>query len=47
MQGRWFSREAVEVQPATAGIDILIGMELLLKIDMAWLGPRRLLFLSY
>jgi hypothetical protein len=46
-QGRWFNLEAVEVQPATAGIDLLIGMELLLKIDMAWLGPRRLLFLSY
>jgi hypothetical protein len=47
VQGRWFSLEAVEVQRATADIDILIGMELLLKIDMAWLGPRRLLFLSY
>jgi hypothetical protein len=28
-------------------IDILIGMDLLLKIDMGWLGPRRLLFLNY
>jgi hypothetical protein len=47
VRGRWFSLEAVEVQPATADIDILIGMDLLLQIDMAWLGPRRLLLLSY
>jgi hypothetical protein len=44
---RWFRLEAVETQPATADVDILIGMDLLLKIDMGWLGPRRLLFLSY
>jgi hypothetical protein len=47
VRGRWFNLEAVAIQPATPDIDILIGMELLLKIDMAWLGPRRLLFLSY
>jgi predicted aspartyl protease len=47
VRGRWFRLEAVETQPATANIDILIGMDLLLKIDMGWLGPRRLLFLSY
>ncbi len=46
-RGRWFNLEAVETQPATPDIDILIGMELLLKIDMAWLGPRRSLFLIY
>jgi hypothetical protein len=45
--GRWFHLEAVEVPPATAGVDVLIGMELLLQIDRAWFGPRRLLFLSY
>jgi hypothetical protein len=39
--------EAVEVQPATANVDILIGTDLLLQIDMAWLGPRRLLLLRY
>jgi predicted aspartyl protease len=47
VRGRWFRLEAVETQPATADVDILIGMDLLLKIDMAWLGPRRLVFLSY
>jgi predicted aspartyl protease len=46
-RGRWFNLEAVETQPATPDVDILIGMELLLKIDMAWLGPRRSLFLIY
>ena len=46
-QGRWFNLEAVEIQPATAGVDVLIGMELFLKIDMVWLGPRKRLFLSY
>ena len=45
--GRWFSLEAVEVQPATANIDVLIGMDVLLRIEMTWLGPRRLLFLRY
>jgi predicted aspartyl protease len=47
VRGRWFNLEAVEIQPATPEVDILIGMDLLLKIDMGWLGPRRLLFLSY
>ena len=45
--GRWFSLEAVEVQPATADVSVLIGHDILLQIDMAWLGPRRLLVLSY
>jgi hypothetical protein len=47
VRGRWFNLEAAEVQPATAEIDVLIGLDLLLQIDMAWLGPRRLLLLSY
>jgi hypothetical protein len=47
LSGRWFNPEAVEVPPATAGVDVLIGMELLLQIDMTWFGPRRLLLLSY
>lgn len=46
-RGRRFNLEAVETQPATANVDLLIGMDLLLKIDMAWLGTRKLLFLSY
>ncbi len=45
--GRWFSLEAVEVQPATADVSVLIGLDILLQIEMAWHGPRRLLVLSY
>jgi predicted aspartyl protease len=44
--GRWFNLEAVEVQPATANIDVLIGLDILLQIDMTWLGSRRLLVLD-
>jgi hypothetical protein len=47
LSGRWFNLKAVEVPPATTGVDVLIGMELLLQIDMTWFGPRRLLLLSY
>jgi hypothetical protein len=47
VRGRWFNLEAVETQPATDDVDILIGMDILLKIDMGWLGPRGLLFVSY
>ena len=45
--GRWFAVEAVEVQPATPDVDVLIGMDLLIKIDMAWIGSRRLVFLTH
>ena len=43
VRGRWFSLEAVGVQPATADVDVLIGLDVLLQIDMTWLGPQRLL----
>ena len=46
LPGRWFNLEAVEAPPATAGVDVLIDMELPLQIDMTWFGPRRLLLLS-
>ena len=39
--GRWFAIEAVEVQPATPDVDVLIGMDLLLRIDLAWFGQQR------
>jgi predicted aspartyl protease len=45
--GRWFAVEAVEVQPATPDVDVLIGMDLLIKIDMAWIGSRRLVLLNH
>ncbi len=42
-----FTIEAVEVQPAAPNVDVLIGMDLLIKIDMAWIGSRRLLLLNH
>ena len=45
--GRWFSVEVVEVQPATPDVDVLIGMDLLIKIDLAWMGTRRLVLLNH
>jgi hypothetical protein len=45
--GRWFALEAVAVQPATPDVDVLIGMDLLIKIDMAWSGSRRLVVIVY
>jgi predicted aspartyl protease len=45
--GRWFNVEAVEVPPAAPDVDVLIGMDLLIKIDMAWIGSRRLVLLNH
>jgi hypothetical protein len=39
-QGRWFDLEASETPPASAGVDALIGQDLLHKVVMAWDGPR-------
>ena len=46
-RGRWYPLEAVEAQPATTGVDVLIGMDLLIRIDMSWEGTRRLVLLSH
>jgi predicted aspartyl protease len=46
-RGRWFAVEAVEVQPGTPDVDVLIGMDLLIKIDMAWSGSRRLVLIDH
>ena len=45
--GQWFFLEAVEAQPATPNVDILIGMDLLFKIDMFWMGSLNLVQLNY
>jgi hypothetical protein len=37
--GRWFDLEAVETAPATPGVDVLIGQDLLLKLTMLFNGP--------
>jgi hypothetical protein len=46
-RGRWFGLEAIEYRPSTPDVDVLIGMDLLIKIKMAWDGPRGLLVLTF
>jgi predicted aspartyl protease len=45
--GRWFVLEVVEYQPSTPNVDVLIGMDLLVRIKMTWDGPRGLLVLTF
>jgi hypothetical protein len=40
LRGRWFNVEALGAPPASAGVDVLIGQDLLHKIVMSWDGPR-------
>jgi hypothetical protein len=39
--------EVIEYQPSTPNVDVLIGMDLLIRIKMAWDGPRGLLVLTF
>jgi len=45
--GTWFDLEAVETAPATPGVDVLIGQNLLLKLTMLYNGPLGKLVLMY
>lgn len=45
--GRWFDLKAVETTPATPGVDVLIGQDLLLKLTMLSNGPLGKLILMY
>ena len=45
--GRWFDAEAIAARPASAGIDVLIGQDILSQIVMSWDGPRWKLLLMY
>ena len=45
--GRWFALEAVHSQPATPGVDVLIGMDLLSQLHLYLSGPGGKLVLSY
>jgi hypothetical protein len=47
LQGRWFELEAIEAPPASAGVDVLIGQDLLHHVVMSWDGPRWRLLLMY
>jgi hypothetical protein len=45
--GRWYTVEAVEAQPVTPDVDVLIGMDLLYRLDMSWESTRRRVLLSH
>jgi predicted aspartyl protease len=45
--GRWFGLEVIEYQPSTPNIDVLIGMDLLVRINMVWDGPGGLLIVRF
>jgi predicted aspartyl protease len=45
--GRWFDLEAVETAPATPGVDVLIGQDLLLQLTLLYNGPLGKLVLMY
>jgi hypothetical protein len=44
---RWFALEAIEIRPATPNVDILIGTDLLIRLELMWQGPTRHGFLAY
>jgi hypothetical protein len=45
--GLWFELDVVHAQPATPGIDVLIGMDLLKQFHLYLSGPNEKLVLSY
>ena len=45
--GRWFDLIAVETAPATPGVDVLIGQDLLLQLTLLYNGPLGKLVLMY
>ncbi len=45
--GRWYTVEAAEILPATPDIDVLIGVDLLVRIDMVWSGSGRVVLLNH
>jgi hypothetical protein len=47
LPGRWFDLEAIETAPATPGVDVLIGQDLLLKLTLLDNGPLGKLVLMY
>jgi hypothetical protein len=47
LTGRWFNVEAIAVPPASVGVDVLIGRDILSQIVMSWDGPRWKLLLMY
>lgn len=45
--GRWFDLEAAGTAPATPGVDVLIGQDLLLQLTLLYNGPLGKLVLMY
>jgi hypothetical protein len=45
--GRWFALEVVEATPATPGVDMLVGRDLLHQLTMLYNGPLGKLVLMY
>jgi len=45
--GRWFELKAIETAPATPGIDVLVGQDLLLQLTLLYNGPLGKLVLMY
>jgi hypothetical protein len=45
--GRWFDLAAVESAPATPGVDVLVGQDLLLQLTFLYNGPLGKLVLMY
>ena len=43
----WVSLEVVEAPIPTPGVGVLIGMDLLSRVDMEWSGPRRRVVIKY
>jgi hypothetical protein len=41
------SLEVVEAQPSTPNVDVLIGMDLLVRISMMWDGPNGEVAVTY
>ena len=45
--GRWFDLTVVETAPATPGVNVLIGQDLLLQLTLLYNGPLGKLVLMY
>jgi predicted aspartyl protease len=46
-KGRSFALEVIEYEPSTPDVDVLIGMDLLIRIKMKWDGPRGSVTLTF
>jgi hypothetical protein len=44
---RWFALETVELRPATPDVDVIIGTDLLIRLELSWRGPAGNGFLQY